>query len=236
MRTDKRVNRGFTLIELLVVIAIIAILAAILFPIFFQSKRNALTAKCSSHLRQCTQAWLRYVDDNNGRTAPIASGRSLPFPPWWETILPWKNTPWKTGILAPYLKSAGIANCPEYQQGQGLYYVGTYGYNYFYLNWGGRMKTWTMANASKSDVTISLIQIPSKTICFIDCLDMAATPPKTPQPPPNGSPSERVPLGARHNNGWNVGFCDGHVKWYTAQPGNPIGKDNYFWALDKTKY
>ena len=53
-------RRGFTLIELLVVIAIIAILAAILFPVFVRAKHSAYTAKCIAHGRQLGQACLLY--------------------------------------------------------------------------------------------------------------------------------------------------------------------------------
>ncbi len=61
-------KRGFTLIELLVVIAIIAILAAILFPVFANAKERARQAKCLNNLKQLTVAFQAYVDDNNGYT------------------------------------------------------------------------------------------------------------------------------------------------------------------------
>lgn len=63
-------RRGFTLIELLVVIAIIAILAAILFPVFAAAKENARMAKCLNNLKQLTQAYMNYCQDNND-TAPL---------------------------------------------------------------------------------------------------------------------------------------------------------------------
>ncbi len=59
-------RRGFTLIELLVVIAIIAILAAILFPVFANAKERARQAKCLNNLKQLTMAMKAYCDDNNG--------------------------------------------------------------------------------------------------------------------------------------------------------------------------
>lgn len=60
-------KRGFTLIELLVVIAIIAILAAILFPVFAKARENATLTRCLAHLSQIGKAVQAYVDDNDGR-------------------------------------------------------------------------------------------------------------------------------------------------------------------------
>jgi prepilin-type N-terminal cleavage/methylation domain-containing protein/prepilin-type processing-associated H-X9-DG protein len=60
-------RKGFTLIELLVVIAIIAILAAILFPVFLKARQMAMTAKCGSHGREIGIAMMMYLDDYNGR-------------------------------------------------------------------------------------------------------------------------------------------------------------------------
>jgi prepilin-type N-terminal cleavage/methylation domain-containing protein len=62
-----RTRRGFTLIELLVVIAIIAILAAILFPVFLSAKQKARTVKCLAHGRQVGEATMMYMADNNDR-------------------------------------------------------------------------------------------------------------------------------------------------------------------------
>lgn len=58
--------KGFTLIELLVVIAIIAILAAILFPVFASAKERGRQVKCLNNLRQLGLAFRQYMDDNNG--------------------------------------------------------------------------------------------------------------------------------------------------------------------------
>ena len=75
-------RKGFTLIELLVVIAIIAILAAILFPVFARAKESARLAKCQSHIKQAGGAVLMYVDDWNN-TFPTcvvrdpATGRAI---------------------------------------------------------------------------------------------------------------------------------------------------------------
>ncbi len=65
-------RRGFTLIELLVVIAIIAILAAILFPVFTKAKETAKVTTCLNNLKQIGTALASYIDDNAGRFPPAA--------------------------------------------------------------------------------------------------------------------------------------------------------------------
>src|SRR5215510_814826 len=59
-------RRAFTLVELLVVIAIITILLAILLPIVGRAREQARRVQCASNLRQITQAWLLYADNNQG--------------------------------------------------------------------------------------------------------------------------------------------------------------------------
>jgi prepilin-type N-terminal cleavage/methylation domain-containing protein/prepilin-type processing-associated H-X9-DG protein len=86
----KRLVRGFTLIELLVVIAIIAILAAILFPVFAKAKEQSKISGCQSNLRQIHTALMAYVDDNDGRfpcsgelnLAGTKSSLTAPVPPY----------------------------------------------------------------------------------------------------------------------------------------------------------
>lgn len=66
-----RVKRGFALIELLVVIAIIAILAAILFPVFAQARESARQTTCLSNLKQIATANRMYVQDYDERSVPV---------------------------------------------------------------------------------------------------------------------------------------------------------------------
>jgi prepilin-type N-terminal cleavage/methylation domain-containing protein len=66
-RNSNMVRRAFTLIELLVVIAIIALLAAILFPVFARARENARRASCQSNMKQIGLGILQYAQDNDER-------------------------------------------------------------------------------------------------------------------------------------------------------------------------
>src|SRR2546422_3208936 len=98
------VRRGFTLIELLVVIAIIAILAAILFPVFAQAREKARGISCLSNNKQIGLAFMQYVQDYDET-----------FPPSRFTTT--KNDtggrymPWSVNIL-PYVKNVAVYECP----------------------------------------------------------------------------------------------------------------------------
>ena len=102
-------RRGFTLIELLVVIAIIAILAAILFPVFLSAKERAQQTKCASNMKQLGTAIMSYADDWNGVTP---YGWQLPRPgQQWGDMTPWGRGVWRDRVK-PYVKSKGIFLCP----------------------------------------------------------------------------------------------------------------------------
>ena len=105
-------QRGFTLIELLVVIAIIAILAAILFPVFAQAREKARQTQCLSNLKQIGNAVLMYAQDYD-ESYPIDSssggtlgGRPDPCSKWNPDRRPEMQT-------APYLKNTEVFRCPS---------------------------------------------------------------------------------------------------------------------------
>lgn len=143
-------KRAFTLIELLVVIAIIAILAAILFPVFARAREQARKTTCLSNLKQMGTAMLMYVQDydetypwlmQDGRNNDNATGLS-------KQMTQPSVTPNLNGIrglfmdytLQPYVKNLGIFNCPTLQPskpildatGLPMNQYGSYGYS-----WGG---------------------------------------------------------------------------------------------------
>jgi prepilin-type N-terminal cleavage/methylation domain-containing protein/prepilin-type processing-associated H-X9-DG protein len=111
-----RRQAGFTLIELLVVIAIIAILAAMLFPVFATAKERGRQAKCLSNLRQITTAFFLYLDDNNGRSPRVAPYCTWPDPNsknWCGTLQTFGATDVRQGSLWPYIRTAGVFICPS---------------------------------------------------------------------------------------------------------------------------
>jgi len=95
-------RKGFTLIELLVVIAIIAILAAILFPVFATARAKAKQSSCMSNVKQIALAILMYADDYNEQLVPVGVGN------YSDTTWVWWNT-----LVQPYVKNQGIFACPQ---------------------------------------------------------------------------------------------------------------------------
>ncbi len=95
-------RRAFTLIELLVVIAIIAILAAILFPVFAKAREKARQITCTSNEKQLGLAFIQYVQDND-ETYPDATLGAFG--------IRW-GTGW-AGAIYPYVKSTGLYKCPD---------------------------------------------------------------------------------------------------------------------------
>jgi prepilin-type N-terminal cleavage/methylation domain-containing protein/prepilin-type processing-associated H-X9-DG protein len=104
MMRARRNPAGFTLIELLVVIAIIAILAAILFPVFAQAREKARQASCSSNLKQLGVAMRMYQDDYDGRHIPA-----------YDFGYGWRKCPFKIwpDFIQPYVKNIDIFACPS---------------------------------------------------------------------------------------------------------------------------
>ncbi len=125
---------GFTLIELLVVIAIIAILAAILFPVFAQAREKARAITCASNERQIGLAFEQYVQDNDERLPNFSDAANVLNPGtgtaqgWMSyakgatTISPnaQNEGPFDPsyGSIYPYVKSKGVYVCPDDSVGQ----------------------------------------------------------------------------------------------------------------------
>jgi len=210
---ERGLNRGFTLIELLVVIAIIAILAAILFPVFIAAKESGKRAYCQHNLKQLASATLRYTDDYNGTL------------PAWPI-----HTNWSPTILKRYLATAkydtGILHCPCNQA-------------YFYNTWacGELSNTPGMLGNEGYDFYADLKYIKAQTGRKYSTIAMPSRMPMMWDGVyQNRTTGEVIIRGYgwdvkdafmpgrmtnRHNDGSNYGFLDGHVKWYRAA-GKPI--------------
>jgi len=227
-------KRAFTLIELLVVIAIIAILAAILFPVFAQAREKARQASCSSNLKQVGLAWTMYVQDYDEK---IASANN---PAGWGDCptMPDRSQfgGWEGNLLAPYIKNTGVFKCPS-APGQTVnngcanmnYWVESYAYNYV------SMEQWDCTAKASVGKNVSALAQPADSMVFWDSTtawsdcgymsgcgvwhqrDVPVFLAKYGRPLIGGMDSSWVSSGnfARetpHNGQMNVAFADGHVK------------------------
>lgn len=189
-------RRGFTLIELLVVIAIIAILAAILFPVFAKAREKARQSSCLSNLKQIATAVLSYAQDYDERM-PLSCGYTTP-----AVVLAgpeWPNYWWQQ--VEPYMKNLQILACPSssakyvYSGGASdTRYVINYGYNYY----AGGQALGTCAYPTETGVNLDGVN---------NYWRLA-------------SATENVYAWANkiHNDGFNVNFVDGHAKWLNGAP------------------
>jgi prepilin-type N-terminal cleavage/methylation domain-containing protein/prepilin-type processing-associated H-X9-DG protein len=137
MKSDCR-RVGFTLIELLIVISIIALLAAILFPVFARARESARRASCASNLKQQGLAILQYAQDYDEVMVPAWLEGSCTVGEGWQptgstgfncNAGPEKNFKWMD-LIFPYAKSEQIFNCPSANPKTFLPYKQATGSNY----------------------------------------------------------------------------------------------------------
>jgi len=194
-------RRGFTLIELLVVIAIIAILAAILFPVFAKAREKARQASCLSNAKQLALAIMQYAQDFDEVYPPAY----CVFP----TVV-WPQ------LLQPYAKSTQITSCPSDKDPW-----------YGLTNWPiSYIPNYNMHPpldyAGAAGVSLAKVLRPAEIITMAENADGAATNlvpdcqyawgTSGPSASTGFNPWARVSLG-RHNEGSNYSFADGHAKW-----------------------
>ncbi len=250
---NRRSRPGFTLIELLVVIAIIAILAAILFPVFAQAREKARQTTCLSNIKQLSLANLMYSEDNDEtyvRVKQVATNNlanpQLVAEPQSDAGSGTDYLIWY-GMLQPYVKSTGVLSCPSAAYslqntalGGAETFSGTIdavvndaqlsiGYNEA-VDPLGTQKCLQSAQTGgtagcTSPPTDASFPIPTQSPIFSD---------STPVNPDKAAASRQPTLGFivsaafplnftgglanRHSGGVNIGFLDGHAKWY------PIGQ------------
>ena len=211
-------RRAFTLIELLVVIAIIAILAAILFPVFARAREAARKASCQSNLKQIALGAMMYTQDYDEITPHVApdyqSWAVKPIIPGSPGCRTNRWLLWQHGIY-PYTKNLGILNCPsseyKYPGGSGAGCSRNY-YNPF----GG-----ISGNVWGLNRHMSVFEKPSETIMV---LDGGTSRSRTDGGWPiigfhyylawwgNRFACNATTVNPRHNGTANVAFWDGHVK------------------------
>lgn len=116
MRNQNGLKRGFTLIELLVVIAIIAIIAALLFPVFARAKANAKQAACVANLSQAGKAIALYMADYDDLFPAMVDATDKYIPSIWNAHSDWQaridSLPLVQDALAPYVKAPEVFKCP----------------------------------------------------------------------------------------------------------------------------
>ena len=203
MRTRTK-SRGFTLIELLVVIAIIAILAAILFPVFAKARVKAQGASCLSNLRQLGDAVAMYVQDYDGRLPSMwdnAAGNNRTGGWMFYTAYPNGNPgnmdP-SRGSLNDYIKNVQLFVCPIDQSKQG---------NSYAMNAMLSMNNPGVQGFHPSR-KLSRIKAPAGTFLFLEETTGAAGTTDDAYLVPPGNVAS-----GRHLGGSNIAFCDGHAKW-----------------------
>ncbi len=184
-------QRGFTLIELLVVIAIIAILAAILFPVFARARAKAQQNNCLSNVKQITLGAIMYASDYDERF-PNNDGSSV--------NCVGSQAAW-AGQLYPYLKNSQILTCPA-ASGTANYSCSTVvtTLDYMFNNMIGNVSsTYVNAPAGCLAVLEGARNCGFAWCSYADYNNIKANP---------------TTYGVlRHNEGGNYGFVDGHAKW-----------------------
>jgi prepilin-type N-terminal cleavage/methylation domain-containing protein/prepilin-type processing-associated H-X9-DG protein len=203
-------RRGFTLIELLVVIAIIAILAAILFPVFARAREKARQASCQSNVKQIALAGLMYLQDYDELNLVHRCDCSPPT-----------NAVCYHEAIQPYVKNTQLYTCPSSPTACGR------ANQYPALQYG--------CNLGVNRQPIAKLAKPAETIWWGDSQSSIGYFGSCQNPANEGSgdcPWQRVVNGIRHNEGANYGFFDGHVKWLKLNAVSRRNSSDNLWDMN----
>ncbi|MDI9586046.1 MAG: prepilin-type N-terminal cleavage/methylation domain-containing protein [Acidobacteriota bacterium] len=207
-------RHGFTLIELLVVIAIIAILAAILFPVFARAREKARQTSCLSNLKQLQLGMMMYAQDYDSRNVQGAFVTSNPPTPTGPYARNGANRYWWFDCVTPYLKNTQIIICPS---------------DDVVTSCCGFPNRSYQPNTNMGGAKDSTVVDPANTIHVIES--------KANYQAVNTDPGSYINQ-KHHNGGWNMSFADGHAKWMTVNGenlswnGNTYpGIHNAYWTL-----
>jgi len=201
-------TKGFTLIELLVVIAIIAILAAILFPVFAQARSKARKSTCLNNIKQLTLATIMYADDYDQMRPPWNLGDNASC--WDPAGVPadYSNPGWPVKYmryvgLAPYIKNQKVFFCPEAMVKMNPNDSGWDMYWNYNCNFAGQLLDLQNVAAADSVLIYDAARTGWGDIgTFWSNL-------RTNHPGAGGYPE-----------GANIGFADGHAKWSVRSTSN----------------
>ncbi len=210
-----RQRRGFTLIELLVVIAIIAILAAILFPVFAKAREKARQSTCTQNIKQIALSLLQYAQDYDER-----------FPFLYET-----GNAARTGLIQitqPYIKNWQIHDCPSSDTKTSISYLGhrSYGYNTYLITANSAQSLGVIKRPAEIVLLGDVLQDPNAPGRFLypsygrmitnydgtNCSVCGANHYSIYDGPSHSWQRPNFNLIERHNDTGNVAFTDGHVK------------------------
>lgn len=183
---------AYTLIELLIVIAIIAVLAAILFPVFARARENARRASCQSNLKQISLGALQYIQDYDERFPLGLTTRGL------------GNYSTSFDLLQPYLKSSQLGICPSDTDppSVNLYLPGSKPVSY-----AANVKITTAPFLGENPPpSIAQVGQSARLPLIWDAVNVSM------------DPVPDVKVRRRHLEGANCLFADGHVKWVGSHP------------------
>lgn len=216
--TSHRTRRGFTLIELLVVIAIIAILAAILFPVFAQAREAARKTACLSNLKQLGVAIGLYTQDYDETVPPANYSIGGNNYAWMAFVDPYvkggvngSNTSIGTSAKSVYV-------CPDFSKSGGTRYSFSYIANYWVMGSLDRNLDPTLQRAPAS---LAAVQSPAQVVLLAEGRGDCVWTPGDDRGSASGTfktCSETYSLYGRnrHSDGGNYLLADSHAKWFRA--------------------